>query len=87
MLKTCVCRYCGKVFTSWVQRTCCADCVKVEEEEFSRIESYLQRYPNSNAIQIAEGLNISPFNIVRFIDEGRLNIVKGSFKKIGGDKK
>ncbi|MBQ7636747.1 MAG: hypothetical protein IJS80_05505 [Lachnospiraceae bacterium] len=87
MNKTCVCRYCGKVFTSWHERSCCNDCLKTEEEEFSKIENYLKRYPNSNAIQIAEGLEISPFNVVRFIDEGRLSIRKGEFKEIKGRKK
>ncbi len=87
MVKACVCRYCGKVFTSWKERTCCNECVKIEEEEFERIENYLKRYPNSNAIQIAEGLDISPFEIVRFIDEGRLFVKKGEFKSIGGGKK
>ncbi len=87
MNKTCVCRYCGKVFLSWNPRTCCNECQKTEEEEFERIENYLKRYPNSNAIQIAEGLDISPFDIVRFIDEGRLYVNKGEFKTINGGKK
>lgn len=86
-MKACVCRYCGKVFMSWKERTCCNECTKIEEEEFERIENYLKRYPNSNAIQIAEGLDISPFNIVRFIDEGRLFVKKGEFKSIGGGRK
>ncbi|MCR5584904.1 MAG: hypothetical protein K6F63_05640 [Lachnospiraceae bacterium] len=87
MSKTCLCRYCGKFFNSPVERTCCNDCQKIEEEEFDRIKDYLKRYPNSNAIQIAEGLEISPFDIIRFIDEGRLYVNRGEFKTIGGDKK
>ncbi len=87
MSKACVCRYCGKMFVSPVNKTCCKDCIKTEEAEFERIAGYLQRYPNSNAIQIAEGLDISPFDIIRFIDEGRLYVNKGEFKTINGGKK
>ncbi len=87
MNKACVCRYCGKVFLSWNARTCCNECQKTEEEEFERIKNYLKRFPNSNAIQIAEGLDISPFDVVRFIDEGRLFVNKGEFKTVNGDRK
>ena len=87
MAKTCLCRYCGKVFNAWSNKTCCNECQQKEEEEFERIENYLKRFPNSNAIQIAEGLEISPFDIIRFIDEGRLFVNKGEFKSIGGGKK
>ncbi len=86
--KTNVCRFCGRVFFSFNQRSCCPNCVRLEEEEFSKIENYLKRYPNSNALQIAQGLAISPFVVVRYIDEGRLFVNKGEFKDIyGGGKK
>lgn len=77
-----VCRYCGKPFVSWNKKTVCKDCSKIEEAEFQKIADYLKKFPNSNAIQIAEGLDISPLDVVRFIDEGRLTVSKGDFKKL-----
>jgi len=33
-------------------------------------------------MQISEALGITPFEILGYIDEGRLSIVKGHFEKI-----
>jgi hypothetical protein len=49
---------------------------------FSRIEEYLKKFPNSNAIQIAEGLELPTFEVVRFIDEGRLQFSRGKFERL-----
>ena len=51
---------------------------------FAKIEEYLKKYPNSNAMQIADGLGCTTMEIVSYIDEGRLVINSGSFKKLGG---
>ena len=57
-------------------------CKYLDDILFSRIEEYLKRFPNSNAIQIADGLEIPTFEVVRFIDEGRLQFSKGKFEKL-----
>ena len=69
------CRHCKKLFTSSVKRKVCEECAKKEEELFVRIKDYLRQYPNSNAMQIAEGLGINVMSVLYFIDEGRLSMV------------
>ena len=76
------CRYCGKMFQSTYSCTACNNCKELDDILFSRIEEYLKKFPNSNAIQVAEGLDISVFEVVRFIDEGRLQFSKGKFEQL-----
>ncbi len=81
-MNTNVCIYCGKIFMAYNKGYVCKECQKKDDEFFARILDYLNKYPNSNALQIAESLEVSPLEIVRFINEGRLQIKKGEFKKI-----
>ncbi len=83
-MRTCVCRYCGKVYiqTKTGPKDCCKDCIHIEDEKFKKIEDYLIQYPNSNAIEVAEGLEISVMEVIRFIDSGRLVLGKGEFKEL-----
>ena len=80
-MEICHCRYCKKIFRSTIRRTCCNECREKDDKFFEKIIAYLDMYPNSNAIQIAEGLEVDVTEIVRFIDEGRLTVVKGDFLK------
>ncbi|MDD6034605.1 MAG: hypothetical protein PUC30_00170 [Lachnospiraceae bacterium] len=81
-MKLSQCKYCGRMFKSPTIRVTCDDCKEIDDALFSRIEDYLLQYPNSNAIQISEGLEISVFEVVRFIDEGRLQFSKGKFEPL-----
>jgi len=76
------CKFCGNTFISKVKLTTCTSCKHLDEELFSKVEDYLRRFPNSNAIQIAEGLEISALDILQYIDEGRLQISKGEFRRL-----
>lgn len=76
------CKYCDCVFQSPDTRVVCKDCRVIDEALFSSIEEYLKKYPNSNALQISEGLEISVYEIIRFIDEGRLEFSKGKFERL-----
>ena len=76
------CRYCGEIFKSTYTSTVCSQCKELDDILFGRIEEYLKMFPNSNAIQIAEGLELSTFEVVRFIDEGRLQFSKGKFERL-----
>lgn len=76
------CKYCGRMFKSPDVRVVCNACKEIDEALFSSIEAYLKKYPNSNAIQIAEGLEIPTFEVVRFIDEGRLQFSRGKFERL-----
>lgn len=70
------------MFKSTYSSTVCRQCKELDDILFSRIEEYLRKYPNSNAIQIAEGLELPTFEVVRFIDEGRLQFSRGKFEKL-----
>ena len=76
------CRYCGKMFYERTAKTVCKDCKKIDEAIFSKIEAYLAKYPNSNAIQISEGIGIAAIEILRFIDERRLQLSRGRFERL-----
>ncbi|MCR5153441.1 MAG: hypothetical protein K6B75_01200 [Lachnospiraceae bacterium] len=81
-MHTNICIYCGKMFNDRKPSYVCKDCIPKDEEFFQKITDYLKKYPNSNAMQIAEGLEVSALEIIRYIDEGRLQMNKGEFKKI-----
>ena len=83
MIITSVCRHCGKIFQSADRRFCCDACKDIDNELFDKIRDYLRQFPNSNAIQIAEGLGIETMEVVSYIDEGRLVASPpGVFKQI-----
>ena len=84
-METCHCRYCKKIFRSAIRRTCCDSCKEKDDIFFEKIKNYLELYPNSNALQISEGLEVDVTEILRFIDEGRLNMVEGTFEKLDDD--
>lgn len=76
------CHYCQKVFQSPTERTVCDTCSKIDDILFGRIEAYLKKYPNSNALQISEGLEIPIYSVVRYMNEGRLQVAKGRFERL-----
>ena len=76
------CKFCGTVFRSKKVENICKNCKGIDENLFSRIEDYLRKFPNSNAMQIAEGCQISVLEVLQYIDEGRLLLSKGEFKRL-----
>ncbi len=81
-METCVSKYCIKMFQSALRTTVCDECVGADNKKFEVIEQYLVDYPNSNAIQISEALEISVHDVLRYVDEGRLMISKGRFEAL-----
>lgn len=65
-----------------MKKSVCDECKALDDKLFEKIEKYLLEYPNSNALQISEALEIQPFKIISFIDEGRLTMVEGKFEQI-----
>lgn len=76
------CKFCGKVFVTKRVQNLCQNCKTIDENLFSKIEDYLRQFPHSNAMQIAEGCGISVLDVLQYIDEGRLQISKGEFKRL-----
>lgn len=77
-----VCKHCKKVFMSKYKLYTCKECKQKDDDLFDRVIDYLKKFPNSNAIQISEALEVQAYEITKFLDEGRLEITKGSFEKM-----
>lgn len=77
-----VCKHCHKVFMSKLKAYHCEGCKQIDSDHFDDIESYLKEYPNSNALQISEALGITAFEVLNYIQEGRLHISKGRFERL-----
>ena len=77
-----VCKHCQKQYFSLKKGYTCEDCKEIDKMYFEQIRAYLNVYPNSNAIQLSEALNIKATVILKYVDEGSLTISKGSFEKI-----
>ena len=76
---TCVynsCRACKRLFRAGIHVAYCPDCKHLDDAQFARIEEFLLEHPLSNALQISSNLNISPNEILRYVDEGRLSIIE-----------
>ncbi len=79
---TCACKTCKKMFNSMMTMDYCPECAKGQRDYFEEVVKYLDAFPNSNAMQISEAMDI-PINVlIDFIDQGRLYMVKGSFEKM-----
>ena len=82
VMQLCKCKFCGVMFPTRKVEVVCKNCKEIDENLFSRIEEYLRQFPHSNAIQIAEGCQISVLEVLQYIDEGRLQLSKGEFKRL-----
>lgn len=70
------------MFKSKIRTCCCKNCRKLDENQFDDIEQYLRLYPNSNALQISEELGIEAYEVLKYVEEGRLLVSKGKFEKL-----
>lgn len=61
---------------------CCPECKSIDKMRYDLIRAYLDQYPNSNALQISEALDIKPYTILKYVDEGMLVVGKGDFEQI-----
>ncbi len=76
------CKFCKTPFISKIKSATCPSCKELDEALFTKIEDYLAKFPNSNAIQIASGVGVSTLDVLQYIDEGRLQLSKGEFKRL-----
>jgi len=60
----------------------CKSCKRLDEHHFDEIEEYLKQFPNSNAMQVAEEIGITAFEVLKYLQEGRLVMSKGEFSKL-----
>ncbi|HHT88800.1 MAG TPA: hypothetical protein GX002_07310 [Clostridiales bacterium] len=77
-----ICKHCNKLFRARHKAYSCSECRDKDEDYFDKIEAYLKEYPNSNALQISEALGITAYQVLSYLQEGRLNISRGRFERI-----
>lgn len=77
-----VCKHCQKQYISPTVGYCCSACKDIDKMRYEQIKAYLNTYPNSNAIQVAEALEIKPYTILKYVDEGMLVISRGEFEQL-----
>ncbi len=77
-----ICRQCNKIYQARVKSFVCKECLEEDEKHFGSIEEYLKKFPNSNALQISEALNITAYEVLNYMKEGRLNISRGTFSRL-----
>ncbi|MDD2430596.1 MAG: MerR family transcriptional regulator [Firmicutes bacterium] len=72
------CPECGNIFVDIGFRLC-ESCLKIENEQFQKVKSFLQKNTGVTVDMIAEGTGVSRQQILRFIKAGRLS---GSINKL-----
>ena len=78
----CTCKHCNKSFASRTYTSTCENCKQIDKEIYEKIKAYLDEYPNSNAIKVAEGLGIKASLILKYVEDGDFVLVKGQFESI-----
>lgn len=76
------CRICGFSFYSKKDTNICKDCEEVSGETYDRIVTYLRQFPNSNALQISDALNIPAYDVLTYLENGQLLESRGTFEQI-----
>jgi flagellar operon protein (TIGR03826 family) len=76
-MKLANCSRCGRVF-SFVPgtRDICPACVRQEDDDYLKIFHYLTQQPSASAPEIAEATGVDIKEILRFVRENRLRLVK-----------
>lgn len=72
------CRKCGKMFTYTGKSAFCQACVRREEEDYQKVKEYLYDNPGASMNEVSSVTGVSVEKIMRFLREGRLEIVEGS---------
>lgn len=77
----CVCRECKKMFQYFMKTNVCVDCRKEGVSPLKRIIAYLEKCPNSNAMQVSEALEIPIYEVLDLIEDGSLHVVENKITK------
>ncbi len=70
-----ICKLCGRPIISEHKLYVCGNCKETDDATFAKIEQYLNTHPFSNALDVSAGCGISTKEVIRYIDEGRIEVV------------
>lgn len=66
------CQYCGKPFVPFANGRTCARCLEEQNEQFTRVQSYLRSYPESTVEDVAEECGVAVDIVMDWMRKGRL---------------
>jgi len=69
------CKECGKLFQYDGISKLCYQCRKKDDEDFIRVREYVYENPGANIMTVADETGVSEDKILRYLREGRLEIV------------
>lgn len=72
------CKCCGILYLKLLKNGVCLSCLESGFYDYTRIRDYIRAHPKVTLAEVSRALNIGISTIVKFIDEGRLEIVKNS---------
>lgn len=72
------CKTCGRVFQTAFDGLECPDCVEERERKFEKVKEFLYRYPGASMEEIIEETEVDPKLILRFLKEGRLEMMNAA---------
>ncbi len=67
------CKSCGKIFSN-MGRPICPECIKKQDEEFTKVRKYIYDNPTVKVEDVAEETEVPLKTILQFLKEGRLQL-------------
>ena len=77
-----ICKHCQRQYIGETKGFCCPKCRDIDIMRFEEIKAYLKNYPNSNAYQLADALDMNVYTVIKYVEEGSLVYSRGKFEKI-----
>jgi len=77
-----VCKHCQRQYIGNKKGFCCSRCVDIDHMRYEQIKAYLKHFPNSNAYQLADALNMTVYTVLKYVEEGSLLFGKGKFERL-----
>ncbi len=69
------CKECGRLFQYDGISKLCYRCRKKDDEDFRKVKDYIYEHPKSTIHEVADETEVSRDKILRYLREGRLEIV------------
>ena len=66
------CRNCRKLFTDYLGRHLCNECLKADEELFDKVRDYIRENPDATIFSTSEACEVSESKIRQWLKEERL---------------